>query len=361
MRGLPVAITGVGVVSPAVVGDSSALGAFLAAPRPAPGLEEGRRARLSPEALAGLVDPAEARRLSRVSQITVSAARLAWRESGLDPGRGLGLVVGTELGDLASTRAFADGFLERGPAGLSALLFPNTVMNTMAAATAIAVGAREAVLTLNAAVVAGDLAVARAAVAVAAGRLPAALAGGVDELDPLVERVLDRLGFAGEWLGEGGAFVALEPLAAAEARGARLLGRITGAAWRSLPARPWGVGRRSRSGAIVAALEAAGTRAEDVGWVYASASGDPARDAWEQRVRESVLGSGVAVGLPARLLGRHAGLGSLRVAAAAWTARSGRLPAAEAAPDLRPARRGPGLVHALARGGVEVALVVEAP
>jgi 3-oxoacyl-[acyl-carrier-protein] synthase II len=361
VTGLTVAVTGVGVVSPAVVGDSAALGAFLAAGRPAPGLEPGRRARLAPEALSGLVDPAEARRLSRVSQVTVAAARLARGESGLDPGRGLGLVVGTELGDLASTRAFADGFLERGPAGLSALLFPNTVMNTMAAATAITVGAREAVLTLNAPVVAGDLAVARAAFAVAAGRLPAALAGGVDELDPLVERVLDRLGFAGEWLGEGGAFIALEPLPAAEARGARVLGRITGAAWRSLPARPWGVSRRCRSAAIPAALEAAGARPGDIGWVYASASGDPARDAWEQRVRESVLDPGVAVGVPARLLGRHAGLGPLRVAAAAWTARSGRLPSAAPAGGLRPVGRGRGLVHALARGGIEVALVVEAP
>ena len=236
MTGRAVAITGVGVVTPAVVGDSAALGAFLAAPRPAPGLESGRRARWDSATLAGLVDPAEARRLSRVCQATVAAARLAWRESGLDPGRGLGMVVGTELGDLASTRGFAEGFLERGPAGLSALLFPSTVMNTMAATTAIAVGAREALLTLNAPVVAGDLAVARAALAVACGRLPAALAGGVDELDPVVERVLDHVGFGAEWLGEGAAFVALEPAASATARGARILGRITGAAWRSLPA-----------------------------------------------------------------------------------------------------------------------------
>lgn len=355
----PVAITGVGVVTGSVVGDSAALGTLLAGP--APVRPPGTRVRLSSAALAGLVDPGEARRLSRVSQFTVAAARLAVREAGLDPGRGLGLVVGTEFGDLASTRAFAEGFLERGPAGLSALLFPSTVMNTMAAATAIAVGARESTLTLNAPAVAGDLAAARAALAVATARLPAALAGGVDELDPVVERLLNRLGFAAEPLGEGAAFVVLEPEAAARARGARILGRITGAAWRSLPARPWRVGRPQPSAAIAAALAAAGARVEEIGWVYASASGDQARDGWEQQVREARLGGRVPFAAPARHLGRHAGLGPVRVAAAAWTARSGRLWAAGGVPVALPGRGGRGLVHALARGGIEVALVVEAP
>ena len=36
-----VAITGVGVVNAGIVGDSAALGAFLAAPRPAPGIADG--------------------------------------------------------------------------------------------------------------------------------------------------------------------------------------------------------------------------------------------------------------------------------------------------------------------------------
>ena len=78
-RGGGVAITGVGVVSAAVTGNSAALGAFLAAPAPPP--DEA----LAPGAMAALVDPAEARRLSRVCQLTIGAARLAMRESGVDP------------------------------------------------------------------------------------------------------------------------------------------------------------------------------------------------------------------------------------------------------------------------------------
>jgi 3-oxoacyl-(acyl-carrier-protein) synthase len=349
-----VAITGVGIVSAAVTGDSSALGAFLASPT-APADDA-----LSAGALAALVDGAEARRLSRVCQLTVAAARLALRESGLDPAAGLGVVIGTEFGDLASTHAFADGFLARGAGGLSALLFPNTVMNTMVATTAIAVGAREMALTLNAPTVAGELAVARGAAAVAAGRLPAVLAGGVDELDPVVERELARLGLGAERRGEGAAFVVLEPREAARARGAHVLGEVTSAAWRALPARPWGVGRATRSSAIGVALSAARARPADIGWVYGSASRDGARDRWEAQVLAAALGGAPPVSTVGHVLGRHAGLGVLRVAAAAWTARSRLLPVVAGVTRVERVGAGRGLVHGLARGGAHVALVVDA-
>jgi 3-oxoacyl-(acyl-carrier-protein) synthase len=349
-----VVVTGIGIVNAAVVGASPALGAWLAQPCAAP--VSGRRpaVRLPEATLARLVDPGEARRLSRVCQVAIAAARLAVAESGVDPGRGLGLVVGSELGDFTSTIAFADGYLARGPAGLSPLLFPNTVMNTMAATTAIAVGAREMALTLNVPTIAGELAVARGAAAVASGRADAVLAGGVDELDPLVADMLEALGDGG-LRGEGATFLVLEAEETARARNAAVLGRIAGVAWRALPAVPWGVGRRTASRAIGDALARAGIDAP--GWLYVSASGDVRRDAWESRVLAEALGAhrAPAVSLAA-LAGHHAGLGALHVAAAAWTARSGLLPSAGSGEPARVA--GDGLVHGLARGGGHVALVV---
>src|SRR2546428_3837048 len=186
-----VVVTGVGVVTGAVTGGREQVRAFLASSG-APAL------RVPGSALLGLVDEGEARRLSRVCQLSVAAARIALADAGLGPCPGLGLVIGAEFGDLRSTIEFVNGYLRRGPGGLSALLFPNTVMNTMAATTAIAVAARGLSLTLNAPTVAGELAVARAAAAVRSGRVEAVLAGGVDEIDPFLAEVLVEAGAARE-------------------------------------------------------------------------------------------------------------------------------------------------------------------
>jgi 3-oxoacyl-[acyl-carrier-protein] synthase II len=347
-----VVVTGIGIVNAAVVGASPALGAWLARPHPAaaggaPDLS------LAASGLAALTDPAEARRLSRICQMTVAAARLALTESGLDPAQGLGLVVGSGLGDFASTIGFADGYLQRGAAGLSPLLFPSTVMNTMAATTAIALGAREMTLTISVPTIAGELAIARGAAAVASGRVRAVLAGGVDALEPLVGEMLRALG-DGSLRGEGAAFLVLEAEAAARARGAAIQARVTGTAWRALPAPPWGVGRATRSRAIAEAIERAGGTAP--GWIYASASGDGRRDAWESRVLATALGTTPPSVSLARRLGHHAGLGALHVAAAVWTARSGLLPRVDGGAPVRV--EGEGMVHGLARGGGQVALVV---
>jgi 3-oxoacyl-[acyl-carrier-protein] synthase II len=236
-----------------------------------------------------------------------------------------------------------DGYLRRGPQGLSALLFPNTVMNTMAATATIAVGARAQSLTLNAPCVAGELAVARAAALLRAGRVEAVLAGGVDEVDPILGEALAEMGGGDELRGEGAGFVLLESEDAARRRGARVLGEIAGAASRALPARPYGVGRRAESRAVAVALEQAGIGAGAIGRVFASASGDGPRDRWEEAILDAALAPHrpPRVALAARV-GRHAGAGALSVAAAALAGGGGAA-----------------LVHAVARGGTHVALVVQ--
>jgi len=354
-----VAITGVGCVTPSFTGGAAALGAWLAEPSPEARSREGYPfpvATVGDDAVAGLVEDAERRRLSRACQMAVAAARLALLDARLDDAGDVGLVVGTEFGDLRSTVEFADGYLASGAAGLSALLFPNTVMNAMAAATSIAVASRLMSLTLDEPTVAGELAVAHAASAVAAGRVPAALAGGVDQIDPFLARALADVG-AVEPRGEGATFVVLEPFAAARARGAPVRGEIAGVAWRALPARPHGVGSRGAPVAVVAALEAAGLAPEAIAAVYASAGGDEERDRWERRLLARALPHRPPVAALRAWLGQHSAAGVLAVAAGAWTARAGRLPAAPGGPARRtPA--GPGLVHGVARGGAQVALVV---
>ncbi len=400
-----VVITGVGSMSSLAAGGFAAIGTALEAGRPAiaplrqfrpEGGTSQLGAEVSDEALADLLDPDEARRLSRICQLTIGACRLALRDAGWEPagnGSELGLIVGTEFGDQRSTEAFALGFLRRGTVGLSPLLFPNTVMNIMAATASIAIGARATSVTLNQPTAAGDLAVAHAAALVAAGRIPAALAGGVDEISPTVYRLLSQFRALspmdggpegcfpfdrrhnGPVLGEGATFVLLEPLEVARGRGAVIYAEIRGAAWGNHPAGRGRVSRRPGDGSATArALARAALGPEDIAWAYLTGTGDPRLDDWELSLVHAAFGAHrPRLTSLAPLAGDHGGLGALRVAAAAWTTRTHWLPPlAELRDPVRadcqfatPGATGPadgaGVVHGVARGGTQVALVVAPP
>jgi len=384
-----VVITGIGVVNAVCTGGSAAIGPVLETGRSAiarvaafstDDLPSHCAAELPSSSFASLVESSEARRLSRISQMALAAARLAMQDANLASMTGALLIVGSEFGDLRSTEEFAAGFLRRGAAGLSALAFPNTVMNTMAAATAIALGLRGPSITLNARRVSGELAVARAAALIAAGRASTALAGGVDEISPLVFGQLARLRALsprdggeeacrpfdrhanGPVRGEGAAFLVLESLDSARVRGARLLGEIRAAAWRSGP----------RANAIPEALESAGLAPRDIGWIYGGGPGEPGEDRAElAAVRAAFRESLPALTSLSPVAGEHAGLGVLGVAAAAWTARAGRLPGVAslreptegardlaAGPGVHRVPAGAGLVHRGCRRGDSVALIV---
>jgi 3-oxoacyl-[acyl-carrier-protein] synthase II len=327
-------------------------------------------AQVEPGVLASLVDRDAARRLSRICRLTVAACELAVKDAGVAGGPGLGLVVGTEHGDFSSSEEFALGFLRGGPAGLSPMIFPNTVMNTMASVAAIAVGAKAPSVTLNHATVAGDLAVARAAALVASGRAEAVVAGGVDEVSAPVYRRLALMGALspmarrgpegcrpfdpahnGPVLGEGATFIVLEDLDAARARGAGVLALLAGAAWSSLGAAPHTARPRGEDGrSPVARLIVARAR-DGLARCYGSGNGDPAVDDWEAALLARDLGAaGPGAGLvPPRslapLFGQHGGLGALRAGAAALDCARGL---------------GPVLVHGIARGGCRAALALEA-
>src|SRR5262249_36685326 len=337
-----IVVTGIGSVSALGAGPGAGVADALSRGRSAIGPvqgfpTDGCSSRLGAEVgdLTADLPESEARRLARASQLAVVAARLAVTDASLQPDQvsGLGLVLGSHWGDFRSPEAFALGFLQRGVLGLSPLTFPNTVMNAMAAQVSIAVGIRGPMLTLNEVDVAGDLAVARGAALINAGRASAVLAGGCDEICAILYRELSRLGTmsraepgpegcrpfdrqaSGTVLGEGATFVVLEAADVAQARGARVYGELAGSAWGNLPAPVHGfpAPRRRDPAAIRRALAAAGVAPGAIDVAYLTGTGHPNHDACELDLVAGALGTErTHLTALTPLVGDHAGLGGLR-------------------------------------------------
>jgi 3-oxoacyl-(acyl-carrier-protein) synthase len=226
---------------------------------------------------------------------------------------------------------------------------------------------------------------------VANERMAAVLVGGVEEICPVLYRMLSALGglspmaggpegcwpfdrrHNGPVRGEGATFVLLETLEGALQRGATIRAELRGAAWGNSPVGRDRVSRSGGNGSVIArVLTQAGLTPDSVGWAYLSGTGDPLLDDWQLELIRAAFGDHrPSLTSLTPLAGEHAGMGALRVAAAAWTAGTRRLPGL---PSLRepvrddcafatapwsPAGAGAGVVHGVARGGTQVALVVE--
>ena len=157
----------------------------------------------------------------------------------------------------------------------------------------------------------------------------------------------------GPVLGEGATFLVLEDLVSARRRGATILAEVVDAAWGNVPAAPHGArpARADRGSPVRRLLRPHGQPRPHFRRCYGSGNGDPGIDDWERALLARDLDGRVEPGLIppvslAPLFGPHAGLGALRVGAAALDASRGI---------------GPVLVHGIARGGCRTALVVGLP
>ena len=294
--------------------------------------------------------------MSREIQLGFAAARMAWTDAGLDdfaadPER-LGVVCGasmfgSELADLAA--AFGQctsetptewgqfDFPRWGQVGMQQIMplwMLKYLPNMAGCHIGIAHDARGPVNTIVQGDVSALLAIIEAADAVVRGHADLMLAGGTSSL----ATVLDQLWFMGTWKpaqaedpaeacrpfdadrtgtvpSEGSGQFVIESRSHAEARGARILGRILGFGRRCEPCaetqKPTGLGVRL---AIEAALETAGVAREQIGHVNAHGLGTREDDPYEAQAIRQVLGD-VPVTAPKSFMGNSgAGCGAMELA-----------------------------------------------
>ncbi|HSP98232.1 MAG TPA: beta-ketoacyl-[acyl-carrier-protein] synthase family protein [Candidatus Dormibacteraeota bacterium] len=309
-----IAITGIGSINALGVG----VEAFAA------GLREGRcgigtLTRFAPEGYRTSCAaeapwpevPAEipvrtARRLSHTARLALVAAAEAWRASGLADGRACGVVLGTTTGGMAgaeeSYRRESTGDCRR----QSLASWLETPVAVATDAVAALIGSHGPRVTVSTACSSGANALGIAADWIRAGQATAVLCGGAESLCRMtysgfnVLQALDRVPCrpfdrdrAGLSLGEGAALFVLEDWAAAQRRGARILGELLGYGV-SADAHHLTQPRPDGAGAILAmqrALADAGVGADAIDYVNAHGTGTPLNDAAETRAIKTVLGA----------------------------------------------------------------------
>jgi len=136
------------------------------------------------------MSPMKARKMDRCSQFAVSAVGLALEDAGIDlkqmaPER-VGIVFGSGFCGVASSAEFLAGYFSGGVEGLIPMIFPNTVANAPASNASIEHGFKGPNATLVQRFCSAESALLLACRYLEEGRADVMLAGGTDDLTPLM-------------------------------------------------------------------------------------------------------------------------------------------------------------------------------
>ena len=390
MAGQRIVVTGVGVVSAAGVTRESFYDA-LATGQSGIGQQSEQAdgwpvARVGDFGARAVLDAKALRRMARVTQMVLVAARQALGQSmpGASPERS-GIVLGTGLGTLRETYEYMKGHIEGGAEAASPLLFPSSVANAAAGQAALELGWRGANSTVNHRELSPIGALIMAADLLALGRADVLLAGGVEDASDVALHGYRRLGGLsrtglrpytlgrdGTVLGEGAAVFVLEREADARARGATILALVAGRAQggEDRPRLGWGHAWEEAARVLTAALTEAAVGPADIDYVAGGGAGLRI-DALEARAVGAALGRPRPHGSILGQTGEFMASGALRVAAALYALERQALPGTVGAgesdpeapiPDLvrvpRAARVGAVMVPSLSQGGANAALLL---
>lgn len=212
------AITAAGVgVDPLMALIRSGQDALLTVPTDLAGSDGYRWGKANGFKATDFIPPLKARKMDRCSQFAVAAAGLALKDAGIDTGKldpeRIGIALGCGFGGLANSAEFLGGYFSHGVEGLAPMLFPNTVANAPASNASIEHGLEGPNITLVQRFCSAETALLAACRFIAEGRADVMLAGGVDDLIPLMIQVFKATGqlrrFA-SCFGEGCGLLVLE-------------------------------------------------------------------------------------------------------------------------------------------------------
>ncbi len=322
-----VAITGLGLATPAGLGTEASWQGVLEGPSAAAtdpaleGLEVDMSCRIPGFDAAGLLGRKAARRLDRFVQLGVWTAREAVADAGLDPegwdGPRVGVVIGCGMGGAHTWEEQHRRMLDHGPGRVSPMLIPMLVPNMVAGQIAIDLGATGPNLVTATACASGATAIGTARDLLRAGACDVVLAGGTEagltplsitgfaQMGALSTRTddpakasrpfdVDRDGFVAA---EAAGVLVLERDDDARARGARRRARLAGYGasadgYHVTAPDPEGGGAER---AMRAALDDAGLAPSEVDHVNAHGTSTPLNDVSESRTLLRLCGDAMSV------------------------------------------------------------------
>ncbi len=268
---------------------------------------------------AAFISPLKLRRVDAVGRVALACTRLLFDDAGCTPDAGgrddVGIALGTFTAGLDSLVEYLGGLTDRGPTGVPAILFSNTVSNAPASLCAIEFGLRGPNVTFNQREASSLGALVFSVGAIRQGRTRAMVTGGADCVEETFFKVHDRFralspmrtergGGAeaarpfdrdrnGFILGEGGFLLLIESASAAAARGARVYGEIVGvgATASKTALNGWPADGAGLVKAMRLALSDAALRADQIAAVIGTSNGSPVLDRLEADAIVEVFGS----------------------------------------------------------------------
>ncbi len=283
------------------------------------------------------------RTLDRLTKLLVVAARLSLHDAGLKkdgqwaalaPER-VGVCCSNAYGSLEAITELDRVAVLEDARYINPAKFPNTVSNSASGYVSI----WEDLRALNVSVSDGNCgaldAIACADIFLETGRAEAILTGGGEAMSEALFLAFDKLRVlgtngAGARLGEGAAFLVLEPIERAKARGAKVLATVTGYGTSFVAPKDdvtlLFASSEALERAIENALADAGITASDVDLVVSGVSGIARFDDEERTAIGKVLGASVPVTAPKQVFGETLGAGGALGMAAALACLDGSAP-----------------------------------